>query len=251
MKYFIYKTTNLINHKTYIGIHQTENINDGYIGSGLHFLRAVKKYGKNNFKREIIEFCSSYSELLDKEKTYVNEKWVNDKSNYNLKTGGQSAGILSEESKIKISNTLKSKYASGELVSRNVAPYIATDEQKRQISETLKERYKKIEHPTAGKEPWNKGKKGVQIPWNKGKKGVQDGWSKDLKLTPLSDEHKNNISNSLKEYYKENPNPMLGKEPWNKGRKMDKIECPHCGKIVDKGNGNRWHFDNCKLKINS
>jgi hypothetical protein len=68
MIYLLYKTTNLINGKTYIGIHQTKNINDGYLGSGLYFLRAVKKYGKENFKREILEFCSSFDELLEKKK---------------------------------------------------------------------------------------------------------------------------------------------------------------------------------------
>lgn len=250
MNYFIYKTTNLINHKTYIGIHQTENIDDGYIGSGLHFLRAVKKHGKENFKREILEFCSSYDELLDKERIYVNEDWVKDKTNYNLKTGGQSAGILSEESKDKISKTLKAKYASGELVPRNTAPYIATDEQKKQISDTLKTKYESGElvSKTTGVEPWNKGKTGVQIPWNKGKKGVQEGWCKGLTLGPMTDRQKVLISNSLKEYYKTNPHPTAGKEPWNKGKTLPKVECPHCGKLVDVSNGKRWHFDNCKMK---
>jgi len=88
MKYILYKTTCLINNKTYIGIHQTNNLDDGYLGSGLAFLRALKKYGKENFKREILEFCETYAELLEKEREYVNEIWVKDKTNYNLKTGG-------------------------------------------------------------------------------------------------------------------------------------------------------------------
>jgi hypothetical protein len=250
MNYFIYKTTNLINNKTYIGIHQTENIDDSYIGSGLHFLRAVKKYGKQNFKREILEFCSSYDELLSKERVYVNEDWVKDKSNYNLKTGGQSSGILSDESKMKISNTLKSKYASGELVPNYIAPYVATDEQKKQISETLKNKYSTGEliSKTIGKEPWNKGKKGVQVAWNKG-----------ISTGPMDAEGKEKRSISLKKYFQENEHPSKGKEPWNKGKKgvqvawnkgleQTKLECPHCNKMVDVGNGKRWHFDNCKFK---
>jgi len=250
MKYIIYKTTNLINHKTYIGIHQTENINDGYIGSGLHFLRAVKKYGKNNFKREILEFCSSYDELIEKEKIYVNEEWVNNKNNYNIKTGGQSSGILSEESKKKISETLKEKYTNGELVAKTIAPYIATDEQKKQISETLKEKYANGElvSKTIGKEPWNKSKKNVQVAWNKG-----------ISTGPISEEQKEKISITLKKYYEENEHPSKGKEPWNKGKtnlqtgwnkglKQPQTECPYCNKMVDAGNGKRWHFENCKLK---
>lgn len=54
---FVYITTNIINGKQYIGSHATNNINDGYIGSGRIFLKAVNKYGKQNFQREILEEC--------------------------------------------------------------------------------------------------------------------------------------------------------------------------------------------------
>jgi len=52
---FIYKTTNLINNKIYVGKHKT-SANDGYLGSGLILGYAVDKYGKENFKREILEY---------------------------------------------------------------------------------------------------------------------------------------------------------------------------------------------------
>ena len=44
MYYFIYRTTNLINGKYYIGQHHTEDLNDGYLGSGRVFIQAIKKY---------------------------------------------------------------------------------------------------------------------------------------------------------------------------------------------------------------
>lgn len=45
--YYLYKTTNLINHKYYIGVHYSEDIdNDDYLGSGKHLKSAIKKYGK-------------------------------------------------------------------------------------------------------------------------------------------------------------------------------------------------------------
>lgn len=251
MKYFVYKTTNIVNNKTYIGIHQTEDENDDYLGSGVALKRAVKKYGKENFTREILSYHKSFDELLEIEAELVNEEWVTDRTNYNMKTGGQSAGILSEESKLKISETLKRKYANGEIPKNYNAPYIATNEQKQQISETLKKRYQNQEHHLTGVEPWNKGKVGVQVPWNKGKVGVQDNWSKGLTLEPLSNEHKDNISSGLKEYYKTHDNPMLGKDAWNKGKEMEKVECPHCNKMVDKANGKRWHFKNCKLNLDN
>jgi hypothetical protein len=54
----IYKTTNLVNGKIYVGQHYT-SADDGYLGSGLKIIRAIKKYGKENFFRETIEFCTS------------------------------------------------------------------------------------------------------------------------------------------------------------------------------------------------
>lgn len=68
MKHFIvYKTTNVVNDKIYIGQHCTENIDDNYIGSGLVLLKAIDKYGKNSFKREILEKCNSFDEMNEKE----------------------------------------------------------------------------------------------------------------------------------------------------------------------------------------
>lgn len=63
--YIIYETTNEINGKKYRGIHKTNNINDGYLGSGIALEQALEKYGKQNFSRQILEFCSSYEELID------------------------------------------------------------------------------------------------------------------------------------------------------------------------------------------
>lgn len=51
--FFIYKTTNLINGKYYIGMHATNNLEDDYLGSGTYLRRSVKKHGKESFKKEI------------------------------------------------------------------------------------------------------------------------------------------------------------------------------------------------------
>lgn len=88
MYYIIYKTTNLLNNMIYIGSHQTANLNDGYLGSGKYLKKAIKKYGKENFKFEILYFFSSKEEMFSKEREIVNESFVKDPLTYNLKVGG-------------------------------------------------------------------------------------------------------------------------------------------------------------------
>jgi group I intron endonuclease len=56
----IYKTTNLINGKIYVGQHFT-SADDGYLGSGLVIKKAISKYGKQNFKREILEHVNEFN----------------------------------------------------------------------------------------------------------------------------------------------------------------------------------------------
>ena len=67
MFHIVYKTTNLINGKTYIGKHSTEDLDDGYLGSGKLLLKAVRKHGKENFSREILHTCSSEEEAYNRE----------------------------------------------------------------------------------------------------------------------------------------------------------------------------------------
>ena len=86
--YLIYKITNLINNKIYIGQHVTTNINDDYMGSGDHIKNAIKKYGIENFKKEIIAECSSFDEMNDLEGELVNQDFVNNPNTYNHAIGG-------------------------------------------------------------------------------------------------------------------------------------------------------------------
>lgn len=86
--YLIYKTTNLVNGKIYIGKHETDNLNDGYLGSGKLLKRAIEKYGEENFKREILFECSTREEMNAKESELVNEEFLKRDDVYNLKQGG-------------------------------------------------------------------------------------------------------------------------------------------------------------------
>ena len=83
----IYKTTNLINGKIYVG-KDTKN-NPDYFGSGVILKKAIEKYGKENFHKEIIEYCDTYEQLNEREKYWIKELNVIDKHiGYNLTQGG-------------------------------------------------------------------------------------------------------------------------------------------------------------------
>ena len=78
----------MLNGMIYIGQHTTTNPNDDYMGSGKYIIRAIKKYGIENFKKEILFECSSQEELNAKERELVNEDFVNRDDTYNLVLGG-------------------------------------------------------------------------------------------------------------------------------------------------------------------
>lgn len=88
MFYFVYKTTNNIDGKYYIGCHQTNDLDDGYLGSGKFLKRAIKKYGTNAFIKEILFFFENKEDMFAKEKELVNEDLVLSENTYNLKVGG-------------------------------------------------------------------------------------------------------------------------------------------------------------------
>jgi len=69
---YVYLTTNLINEKQYVGDHSTNDIEkDYYIGSGKVLKNAIKKYKKENFKKEILEFFPTKQEAFDAQEKYI------------------------------------------------------------------------------------------------------------------------------------------------------------------------------------
>ncbi len=86
MNFIVYKTTNLINNKFYVGVHKNNNRN--YIGSGKLLKQAIKKYGRENFKRETLKEFSSEQDAYGYEKELVNEEMINNPLCYNLVEGG-------------------------------------------------------------------------------------------------------------------------------------------------------------------
>ena len=90
----IYKTTNLINGKFYVG--KDMHNNSKYLGSGCLLKYAIRKYGIKNFKKEIIEFCSSKEELNEREKFWIENLGANKKDRgYNITIGGTGGDTFS------------------------------------------------------------------------------------------------------------------------------------------------------------
>src|ERR1700742_1816752 len=87
-KGFIYVTTNTVNGKKYIG--KCESNKKSYLGSGSLLKKAIKKYGRQNFIRDILAYGISREDLDDLEKYYIDYYGCqNSDLFYNIKEGGQ------------------------------------------------------------------------------------------------------------------------------------------------------------------
>lgn len=194
--YFVYITINMINGKMYIGQHRCkyeEQFTDGYLGSGTIIRNAIKKYGKENFKRIILEYADNQEDLNALERKYVDESIICNENFYNLVIGGGAPlGMKhSDETRNKISEALKGRRLSEEhkkkLSIANTGK-TRTEEQNRQHGEFMKLLYasepgrieklrermlgnmchkghahtdeskRKMSESRRGKKAWNKGK---------------------------------------------------------------------------------------------
>lgn len=113
--HFIYKVVRDFDQKYYLGMHSTDNLDDGYLGSGTLLWHSIKKHGRECHHLYIVEFLPDRRSLSAREKQVVNEEVVNDPMSFNLRVGGNggdvtySSGPLTEEHKQKVSAALKGK----------------------------------------------------------------------------------------------------------------------------------------------
>lgn len=126
MYHTIYKTINILNKKIYVGYHKAENLEDDYLGSGKHLLRSIEKYGRGNFKKEILFIFPTKAEALLKEAEMVDEEFIKRKDTYNFKLGGEGGWdhiprMLEEDKEFrkkmykKVSNGLRIAHKEGRL----------------------------------------------------------------------------------------------------------------------------------------
>lgn len=90
MYYYIYQITNLTNDKIYVGKHKStkDPFENGYYGSGKQITAAIKKYGVENFKKEVLHYCKDGDEMAVKELEIVTEDFVKRPDTYNMHKGG-------------------------------------------------------------------------------------------------------------------------------------------------------------------
>lgn len=154
--FYIYRTTNIVNGKTYIGKHfrLPQESDNTYLGSGVLIMRGIKKYGKKNFKKEIlIDSIEKESDANIQEIQMIADERAQGKAEYNIAIGGNGARGYhhTEEAKAQMSAKRKG-YVWSEEAKRKLSASITgrkiSEDQKRQISIKNK-----------GKTSWAKGKK--------------------------------------------------------------------------------------------
>lgn len=89
MVYTVYKVTNKVNGKFYIGVHKTSNPDDRYLGSGRLIKAAVRKYGRDFFEKEVLHEFSTKHEAYQKERELMPNSKAQESGNYNLMRGGE------------------------------------------------------------------------------------------------------------------------------------------------------------------
>lgn len=243
--HFIYKTTNLVNGLIYVGHHSTDKIDDGYLGSGKYLNKAIEQFGKNNFKREILEFCD-YKLLPSLERFWIKELNSTDiEVGYNKQIQGgycnsgedspswRRVYTLEERMNLSIKNSGENNSMHGVKISQE------------------------------SRDTHSKFMKGLLVGDKNGMYGVHR-YGKDA--PNWGNHHSPSAIEKIKLSNKNRPIlvcPHCGKEGKGAGmyqfhfdhclqnpNYIDRsVQCPYCSKkSINIGNMNRYHFDNCKYK---
>lgn len=107
---YIYKTTNLLNGRTYVGQHAAQQFEPDYLGSGKLLRAAVSKYGVENFKVEVLEWCATKTLLDEAEKRHI--ALNKGGTSYNLAEGGTGGNTLKHLSDAKKQKVFLKRSAS-------------------------------------------------------------------------------------------------------------------------------------------
>jgi hypothetical protein len=201
--HFIYKTICSVNGKYYYGMHSTDNLEDGYVGSGTRLWHSIKKHGRENFKLEILEFCVDRESLKQREAELITEEKLKDPMCMNLTLGGN--GGCSIESQIKRSSAggkasyiansekireqgssvFKRLHQEGKMRYDGFSGKTHTEEARKRIGEAGKLRSGENNHQFGKKWAWvNNGTLIRKIPREQLDEFVRNGWKHGTKTVP-------------------------------------------------------------------
>jgi len=188
---YLYKITNKINGKIYIGVHRTDNIDDGYMGSGLLIKRSKEKYGIENFDKKILEYFDTYRKALNREREIVTPEFIEESTNYNIREGGYGNCKWSSKFISTLSESAKQKWKNKEYRKMMEEKVYSNPERNKKISEG-RSRWAK-ENPEANKRLMDK----INHNPNKIRKMAETHTG-----MKRSDSAKKNISKGISDYYK-------------------------------------------------
>ena len=261
--HIVYKTTNTVNGKFYIGKHKCSSLEfDGYLGSGSVLKAAIKKYGEESFSRETLAVFESANKAAESERNYVSPEYLNSHRGvcYNVAIGGYGGFTIDEDGrsinvaqlphireKLRISSLevhnrpdVVAKKRAANLGERN--PQFGkkmTDSQKNKLSESLKGK----EKSTETRARISASLTGRSVPPEIGRK-----ISAALKGRTVPDYQKEKMS--VAQTGRKHPNSVKEKiSNSHIGMTYPDKTCPCCGLVGSGGNMTRYHFDNCKQKV--
>ena len=212
--WYIYKTTNILNGKSYIGMHKVnkQKIDEHYFGSGKYLNNAIKKYGLENFVCEIIEFNNSDLENREREKYWIEKLETLYPNGYNLSPGGEGRGYWDKETNKFVSiNTWKS-YTPEEREERitKIKEGLNKPEVRKVISEKSKE--------------WHKNMSDEER--QKLSKSISDGWTDEARESHRKSMSEYNKSISMSEKLKKKYGEVEGQkrfEEWKNSSKTSEV----------------------------
>jgi len=231
MYYIIYETTNLIDGKKYIGKHQTNNIDDSYLGSGIRLVNAIKKYGAENFKKNILHVFDNEFDMNQKEAELVNASLIENDQYYNIALGGYGGITVLYEGHPMYKDTCAKLSDSHKKLSKEKsisAKRLHEDKKIGMYNKKQSDTQKQAARLAQLGKPKSRESVAKQVSALR-KTFDADGYVHPNKGRPKSED-------TLKK---------IGEASRNRERKT----CIHCNKTMDIANITRYHNDRCKLKV--